>query len=361
MLHAFTSAAVNYLPKCRLLCESVKRHHPEIRFHLALTDQLPVSFNPSAEPFDSIITIGQLEIPDTVRWLFKHNLTELSTAIKPFVMKILFRQPGCDGILYFDPDIVVFSKLDDLLNEFASSSIALTPHLLKPSPTYVSVIDHEIFSTLRNGLFNLGFAAVKNDANGRAFADWWADRLYHFCRAEPENGMWTDQKWADLAPIYFAGVHVLRSPRFNVASWNLPTRHLTGTVESGFYVEGLPLGFYHFTGWDSGAHLAQVLKHAGSSRDAALTLLQWYESQVREKSDHLTKIKWAYDSFDNGMPITALHRRLYRERSDLQNAFPNPFNTGNGFNYHAWFERHAPLEHPDLFDGVNGEWKFDVR
>jgi len=35
-LHVFTSAAVNYLPKVRILCHSIRRYHPEAVIHLAL-------------------------------------------------------------------------------------------------------------------------------------------------------------------------------------------------------------------------------------------------------------------------------------------------------------------------------------
>ena len=362
MLHAFTSAALNYLPKVRLLCNTLKRFHPEIQIHFALADELTAPINLTAEPFDYVIPIDQLGIPDARRWIFKYNLTELSTAIKPFVFQYLFRRSDCDGVLYFDPDIMLFSRLDDLLDQFSQCSIALTPHLLKPAPTYSSVIDHELFSVLRNGIYNLGFAGVKNDPEGRAFADWWANRVYMFCRAEPENGMWTDQKWVDLAPIYFNWVTVLRSPRFNVASWNLPTRLLTGSQKEGFFVDGQPLGFYHFTGWDSGDHLGQVLKHSGGDKTAVMELLQGYNDQLIIQQSPISQREWSFGSFSNGQPITDLHRHLYRSRLDLQNAFSDPFNSDAEFCYNTWFQNNAPNEHPDEFlNGCKRSWTFDVK
>jgi hypothetical protein len=41
-LHVFTCAAVNYLPKVRILCRSLRRHHPEAVIHIALADDRPV-------------------------------------------------------------------------------------------------------------------------------------------------------------------------------------------------------------------------------------------------------------------------------------------------------------------------------
>ena len=52
-MQVFTSAAVNYVPKARVLAESVKRHHPEATFHLVLCDPVPDWLAESPEPFDS--------------------------------------------------------------------------------------------------------------------------------------------------------------------------------------------------------------------------------------------------------------------------------------------------------------------
>ena len=62
-LHIFTSAAVNYLPKVRMLCHSIRAHHPEATIHLALADERPQWLSPENEPFDSILEMSQIGIP----------------------------------------------------------------------------------------------------------------------------------------------------------------------------------------------------------------------------------------------------------------------------------------------------------
>ena len=104
-----------------------------------------------------------------------------------------------------------------------SSNLALTPHQTKPEQTLDAIIDNEVAS-LKHGIFNLGFIGVRNTAEGRRFADWWAERTYHLCRAEVENGLFTDQKWINFAPVFFDGVAIVKSSRHNVATWNLTTR-----------------------------------------------------------------------------------------------------------------------------------------
>lgn len=228
-LHIFTSAAVNYLPKVRILCRSLKRHHPEATIHLALADLRPGWLSARGEPFDHILDIAELQIPNWRPWSFSHNIVELSTAIKPFALRHLLRQPGTGTVLYFDPDMVLFSRVDDILATLQGANLALTPHQVTPERTLGAILDNEVAS-LKHGIFNLGFIGVRNTEEARRFADWWADRVYRLCRAEVESGLFTDQKWINFAPVFFDGVAIVKSSRHNVATWNLTTRRVTGEL-----------------------------------------------------------------------------------------------------------------------------------
>ena len=139
----------------------------------------------------------------------------------------------------------------------------------------------------------------------------------------------------------------MRSPRFNVAPWNINQRHLEGTFDEGFSVDGEPLGFYHFTGFDSGAH-EQVLGKYAKGNQAAHMLLQWY----RQRTGYLTPARdltWGLGAFDNGLEIDADQRRIYRSRPDLQAAFPDPYRTlEDEACYLSWFRHTAPVEYPEL-------------
>jgi hypothetical protein len=76
----------------------------------------------------------------------------------------------------------------------------------------------------------------------------------------------------------------------------------------------------------------------------------WYRHAVHAATDDLIPQGWwAYGCFDNGVPITKDIRVLYRERSDLQSAFPNPFQTGEG-SFFEWLNLSAPepLEQPAM-------------
>lgn len=348
-LHIFTSAAVNYLPKVRMLCRSIRRFHPEARIHLALADERPEWLKPEGEPFDSILEMRELGIAHWRPWSFMHNIVELSTAIKPFALRRLLEQPDCGKVLYFDPDMVLFSRVDDILATLEASNLALTPHQNKPEKTLEAILDNEVTS-LRMGVFNLGFIGVKNTDEGRRFTDWWAERTYAFCRAEVHNGLFTDQKWINFAPIFFDGVAILKSSRHNVATWNLTTRSLTGSLADGFRVDGEPLAFYHFTGFDSGAHRVMAVKNAAGN-DAVQELIGWYERETAAAHDDaIEKWPWAYGCFSDGTPIRPHHRWLYRENRDLQLAFPDPYYAGpDRLSLPDWCRTEGRLRFPQFF------------
>ena len=345
-VHIFTSAACNYIPKVRMLFASLREHHPEARLHLALPDEIPSGVDLGRETGGDVHLLSDLGVPEWKGWSFCHDLVELSTAIKPFVFQRLLEDAECSHVLYLDPDTVVFSRLDDIIEALDASNILLTPHLTEPEGTLDAIMDNEI-SSLKHGIYNLGFLGVANRAEGRRFVEWWGSRTYSFCRADIPNGLFTDQRWIDLVPAFFDGVGIMRSPRHNVATWNLTTRTLEGSASSGFRVDGQPLGFYHFTGFDSGAHRVMAGKNA-QGKKAVFEMIRWYESQTSGlKEDPLTGLDWAFGRFSNGEPITPAHRTVYRLRRQLQEAFPDPY-AADG--YLAWWKKDGPREFPKLFD-----------
>ena len=336
--HIFTSAAANYIPKARVLAHSIKRFHGDLQFHLVLADAVPERLRLDEEPFDSLLSLADLDIPDAERWAFKHNLVELSTAVKgPAIVKLLAME-GCSEVIYFDPDILVLNPLDQLLGEFRFGSVLLTPHLTEPERAAEAIRDNEL-SVLRHGVYNLGFIGVRNSEEGRRFARWWSSRLIEFCYDDIPQGLFTDQRWADLAPAYFHGCRILRDPVYNVCTWNLTHREVDGTASNGLRVNGQPIVFYHFSGFDSGAQQAMLDKYGGQMR-GLYELRRFYEAECERMGQAaFAPIPWHYGYFDNGEPVSDAHRRLYRERVDLQEAFPNPFSTGDrNQSYYHWYE-----------------------
>lgn len=343
-IHAYTSITSNYLPKARVLAESVRRVDPNIQFHLILSDNLPVGFSMASEPFDSVIFAEELVVDNFAQWAFGHSVVELCTAVKGVALEYIFSTFDADQVFYFDPDMVVFARLDELQEKLSCCSLILTPHLTDPETTETGILDNEVASLL-HGVFNLGFVGVRNCSEGRRFSRWWAHRLLKFCHDDLARGLFTDQKWVNLAPCFFDDVGILRSPAFNVATWNLTNRTATGSLEKGILINGEPLGFYHFSGFDSGDQIV-MLQRYGQDSPVLYVLREWYVSQCeRHGQSALGTLKSKYDQFSNGLNIDRGYRLLYRQRIDLQTAYPNPFMVAGTHCYKAWYDAH-PLEHP---------------
>jgi hypothetical protein len=337
-MHIFTSVTANYLPKAAALAHSVKRVHPEAVFHVVLSDDMPECAALTTAAFDSIINIRELPIENLRSWIFKHRLVELCTAVKGTAFQYIAARHGAERIYYFDPDILVLNRLDGLERMLDEHSVLLTPHQYAPDTDLQAILDNE-HCCLRNGVYNLGFLAVKMAGQGTQFIDWWAERLRSHCYDEVENGLFTDQRWVDLAPAFFDNLAIVREPQYNVATWNLTHRRATGRAPYDVQINGRPLVFYHFSGFDSGAQKV-MLERYGSHSPVLFDLRDWYITRCKELGQSaLSKIDCIYNQFSNGERITTAHRLLYRRRDDLMRAFPDPFAAhGPGGSYYHWYQ-----------------------
>lgn len=340
-MDVFTSIALNYLPKARLLASSVKKKHPDWTFHLCICDRMPadtpVDFSEAL--FDNIIWIEDLPIENLDGWIFKHSIVEICTAVKGTVIHQLLEQ-GAEKVIYLDPDIAVFNALTDIENLLDDYPIVLTPHNFNMEEELEAIADNEI-GPLKHGVFNLGFVALNNTEEGLRFASWWKDRLIHFCYDDIPNGLFTDQKWCDLAPVFFENLHILRDPGANVASWNLSRRRLKISNEGVILVNNSPLKFFHFTGFDSGSGEIMTRKYA-SGNPVVYEIWNWYKAQLaKQDHDSVSQINWVFGTFQNGEKIPQIARDLYRHHPGIQATFPHPFDTSDDESFYSWFMAHT--------------------
>ena len=359
LLHLFTSITANYLPKARVLAHTAKAQAWPVKFHLLLSDDYPATADPAREPFDSIIPITELPIADFEPWVFGHTVVELCTAVKGMGFQTIAHRYNAEKILYFDPDMAVFSSLAPLAEALDHASIILTPHQTEPESEFEAIIDNEICS-LKHGVYNLGFLGVRTSSEGLRFIDWWTQRLQHFCHDDIAGGLFTDQRWMDLAPAFFSDLNILRYPGCNVATWNLTHRHAAGDLATGITINGQPLCFYHFSGFDGGAQAVMLNKYAPRG-SVLFDLRQWYIEQCQQQGqDTLGQTPCRYAYYDNGEPITRAQRVLYRSRPDLQKAYPQPLQT-TGDSYYQWFKHHADDPSHLELDNVTRQELMDAR
>jgi hypothetical protein len=168
-----------------------------------------------------------------------YNLLELSTALKPFFLEMLLAK-GFSSVLYIDPDMKLFNRLDHAFELTEASGIALTPHRLQQPSAFTNFYSDDMF--LRAGAFNLGFIGVSSSSI--EMLRWWKSRLQWYCTSIQPSEFFTDQKWMDLVPIYFPYA-AIRHPGYNVAPWNLDER-IINLKDQALEVNGQPLVLIHF-------------------------------------------------------------------------------------------------------------------
>jgi hypothetical protein len=342
----YTSVTKSYLPKARVLAKSVKHFHPDWIFVLLYSDDLPVGFDLKQEPFDEVLAIEQLGLPNWKAWAFGHAVVELCTAVKGPAAELLAQRPGVDKIMYLDPDIKVFSSLASLEVLLDQHEILLTPHLLDVEQDINAIQDNEI-SALKHGVYNLGFFAARTSGQGLDFIRWWAERLRLFCRDDIPGGLFTDQRWCDLAPAFFSGLGIVRDRGCNVATWNIAHRPLSKDDAGVFLVANVPLRFYHFTSYDNGAGFGMLTKYA-SNQTVVHELWDTYGKDLLAEGQNDARYKrWYYGQFENGEPIPLEARRLYQVRQDVQKVFPDPYSVVEPC-FLSWWKAEVAQGNPSL-------------
>ena len=111
----FTIIAKNYLAHARVLMESIRRQHPDLLRIVILVDEVDGCFDPAKEHFEVVLS-SEFKLPSS-RWFhFKYSILELSTAVKPYACEYLFQRYHLKKLIYLDPDIKTYARLDCLLD-----------------------------------------------------------------------------------------------------------------------------------------------------------------------------------------------------------------------------------------------------
>lgn len=318
----FTICSRNYLAYALTLQQSLKRHAPGSPFFIYLAD---APLDPSEAPDANIIPASEIGLPDLLDMAFRYTVMEFNTAIKADCFLDLLTRRGFEAAIYLDPDIQVFAPLSDVHAALGSgASAVLTPHLLEPLPAGAYPGEAEI---LKSGVFNLGFAAFASTPESLAFIRWWASKLHTECYSAPENGLFVDQKFADLAPAFIERLTVLRHPGYNVAYWNTASRAVEGK-EGAFTVNGAPLVFFHFSGVVPGQPDVYSKHLGGRQPDVAPAiseLVRLYLSELAAQQ-HATwsAMPYGYARFRDGSLILPPMRRQPPERGTADDWFAAP-------------------------------------
>lgn len=351
---AFTIVAKNYIGLATILGESLKRHDPDVDFRIFVADEKAAEMPklPGEVVFARDV-LGYTEDEWTDK-SFKYDLTAFCTSIKPACFKYLIGL-GYEKLVYFDPDIFIFSSICGIYESLDRYAILLVPHIAGVHVDFKG--EHAEETVLWEGTFNLGFCALRNSVEASLMLDWWEDRLKTQCFADVTGSQFYDQKWMMLLPGFFDAdaVHVIRDLGVNLAPWNFFEREVFKAADGSWRVRwrntsgnGDPVVFIHFAGYDyralSEGKVERLRLYLKDYPDISEVLSEYQDALMADKETlrEYLGLPYTYNYYDNGDLVEKYHRKLYDGLVKQGRKIRHPFSSAKG-SFWAALKRHGMI------------------
>ena len=310
-------ATRNYLPFARVLASSFSEFHPEIPVRLLLVDGGEADRN--SLPDVTIDLLPDLGLDHAYWYATKFNATQFANAIKPVYLTYLGH--FAERLIYFDTDVAVFARVDVLLTALETHDVVAIPHTYapfdKPERYWVHPTTADIFNS---GLINAGCFAIR-PSNCTEFLAFWERSNLGPGTFYNQAGGQTDQQYFNWAPLMVDRFLMLKDRAYNVAYWNLHERGLRSTAldgdAQGWTVDGHPLVFFHFSGYNPRDTLA-LSRHDGRyvvyNMPAVADILAWYSEQLFS-CDYVSQsvIQYRFDRLANGIRLNSYLREILKK------------------------------------------------
>lgn len=297
---AFTICSNNYLAQAKILGDSLLQKDSNYKFVIGLCDELSEEIDYTFFKNIEIIPVAKINIYCFEEIIKKYHIVELNTSIKPSFFKYFIEKyDDLESLIYFDPDIQIFNDLSPIEEFLKVSDILLTPHILKPIP--IDNLEPAENTFLNFGIYNLGFIALNpKSKNSKKLLDWWEERTLKIGFDRVCDGLFVDQLWINLVPLFFDKVKIVRELGFNVAPWNLHERNNIKSIEQGYLMgDNSKLIFYHFSSYnyETPNILSKYYNRYDNillSNDIHKLYTQYHEKLIINKIDKFSKIKCFY-------------------------------------------------------------------
>ena len=314
---------------------------------------------------------------------FKYNLTEFCTCIKPFCIEYFFHEKGYETCCYMDPDTYLFSDFSYIYDKLSRFLVLTAPHITIPDYPYTGDLPDRSF--LFNGISNLGFGGFKNHPKTLTLLKWWQDRLTYLCFGEMLWAVCTDQKWTDFFPAFLNYDEICFSNNLglNLAPWNYFERKVI-IEQDGYYVVSRTdasnrkdkLVFCHFAGYNYREIATNgVVNNKNRMRISNLKeytdinpLIEEYVAYIYQHKDLFVKyldLPYSYATFNNGVRIDKLHRRLYNALFSNFKYRNNPFITKGADSFYSLLKKKKIVQDNqtkiDDISQMNNDFKKKLR
>jgi hypothetical protein len=233
----------SHLGYAEALAKSLHAHDEDCLLYALVVD---ADLRDKSRPGFTVLSIPEMEceLSDLLarRYLDFGRHDEFRWSMKSVLLLHLLRREKAGKVVFVDPDIAFFNDPRFLFDFLDSSNVLLTPHWRCNDPSK----DPANFRMLMTeGHFNAGFVAVSSGAEEAL--EWWGRICLGRCERAQAEGLFVDQSYLNLLPVYFDKVQIIRHRGCNVANWNLEMNRRE-LVDGEVMINGNdPVVFIHFT------------------------------------------------------------------------------------------------------------------
>lgn len=216
---------------------SLERHDRDFRLHILCMDELAYDMlQRLALPKAELIRLQDFESPALLSVKSDRSVAEYCWTCVPSLPAYLFElYPSIRFVTYLDADLLFFSSLDPIYEEIGGSSSVIVEHRFSP----------RFMPAIVNGKYNVQWVSFRRDAYGLETLYWWREKCIEWCYYRLEENRLGDQKYLDVWPQKFKGVHELQHIGAGTAPWNYSNYSIH---EQGgqVWIDDCPLIFFHF-------------------------------------------------------------------------------------------------------------------
>ena len=309
---AFTLCSNNYLAHAKTLGDSFLKYHPDFTFVIGLVDKYTDELDYSIFSKFTIILVEDINVTNFAELNSKYSISELNTAVKPSYFHYLFKNYQAQNVIYIDPDILVTSRFEEVINMLTEKNIIITPHTCTPIDDEFTPTDYH---TLRGGVFNLGFIALSKYQNVSDFLNWWHARVVKYGFNNFSVNMFYDQLWINYVPCFYDNYYILKHLGYNMANWNLHERYLEATDGNYIINKNYQLRFFHFSSYhfDNPTKICSYLtRYNFINRPDLQPLFDLYNKLLKENFvEKIKKMKvYYYPELGKPLPKKSLAKRI---------------------------------------------------
>lgn len=319
-----TLGSRNLWARICVAAESVQEHHPRAAISVVMIDG-DEGINRSLFP-GTIHLLEEVGVDPLPVMRMKYGVSELATAIRPWVHQYIFSKTGVRRIVYFDLDLWFLNSMETILKECEGHPLSFCPTTFHEYPSDGMVPDARSYRL--SGLYNAGFLVLERGEECDRFLQWWKGWLENHCRFEAENGFFGDQRFLDVVPLFFQNVKIIQEVGCNAAYWNLHERKIH--LGEGWRCGESPLYFFHFSGFDV-SHPEKIAKtnltrgESYSSSGIQQLAKEYRQLLIQRGELEFQKLDYFYQTFSEGTQIQTSFRYYCLHHPEILKGEDNPF------------------------------------